>query len=164
FGLVTFSNIQHHLIRASNKPGHYQVCRQTLENLQADHSMPDFISLHETLCYFLRRRALLFFMTNLDDQLLAMEFMQRIAPLARRHLIIADLYLPSGIYPIFSGDHASSIIEIYRQIAAHQRWEQINELRFKLKHHDIELATVQHDEITPLVISQYLKVKQQQRL
>ena len=71
FGVVTFSDQIEGFVRAKSGKTHYSACRDILYTLQPKSVNPDFDELCTFLRLRLRRRALLVFLTNLDDAILA---------------------------------------------------------------------------------------------
>ena len=92
----------HHLLRprpqlcarAHGGPAHFAACRDRLYTLQPQAVTPDF----EELCAFLklrlRKRALLIFLTALDDPFLAESFITSSELLARQHLLLVNTLPP----------------------------------------------------------------------
>ena len=95
FGLITFSDRVHDFVRARNGKTHYGACRDALYTLQPRLVAPDFDELFSLLRLRLRRRALLIFLTELDDPIVAEAF-QRNVPLLRQHLILVGMAKPIG--------------------------------------------------------------------
>ena len=66
-GMLTFSDRVHEFVRARNGQAHYSLCRDALYTLQPKIVTPDFDELCAFIRLRLRRRALLVFLTALDD-------------------------------------------------------------------------------------------------
>jgi len=71
FGLLTFSDKVEKFLRAKNGQAHYNACRDALYTLQPRIVTPDFDELCAFIRLRMRRRALLVFLTALDDPALA---------------------------------------------------------------------------------------------
>src|SRR2546430_17663496 len=70
FGLVTFTDKVGAFLRARNGKAHYNACRDAVYTLQPQIVTPDFDELATFIRLRLRRRALLIFLTSLDDPVL----------------------------------------------------------------------------------------------
>src|SRR6185312_13308872 len=71
FGLLTFTDKVETFVRAKNGDAHYNTCRDALYTLEPKIVTPDFDELCTFLRLRLRRRALLVFLTALDDPAVA---------------------------------------------------------------------------------------------
>ena len=164
FGLVTFSSQVHGFIRASKGPGHFNSCREALYTLQPQRVNPDF----EELCTFirlrLRRRALLIFLTNLDDPVLAESFSKNLELLANRHLVMVNMITPPHVRPIFSGGEAQDLGEVYRHFGGHLQWHKLRETQRNLHRRGVDLHLADHESLCADMVSQYVSVKQRQAL
>jgi uncharacterized protein (DUF58 family) len=164
FGLATFSSKVHSFIRASKGQGHFNSCREALYTLQPQRVNPDF----EELCTFirlrLRRRALLIFLTNLDDPVLAESFSQNLELLANRHLVMVNMITPGHVQPVFSGGAVSSVDEIYAHLGGHMQWHNLRETQRGLYRHGVDMHLASHESLCADMISQYVNVKQRQAL
>src|SRR5262249_15650451 len=101
FGLLTFSNQVDHFVRARNGKAHYSACRDTLYTLQPENVTPDFDELGAFVRLRLRRRALLFVLTSLDDPVLAESFVRNLDLVCRHHLVVVAMLQPPGVAPLF---------------------------------------------------------------
>src|ERR1017187_4408100 len=84
FGLLTFSDKVEKFVRAKNGHAHYNACRDALYTLQPKIVTPDFDELCAFIRMRLRRRALLVFLTALDDPALAESFVRNIQLIRRQ--------------------------------------------------------------------------------
>ncbi|HEY1490452.1 MAG TPA: hypothetical protein VGF90_05375, partial [Verrucomicrobiae bacterium] len=84
FGLLTFGDKVEKFLRAKNGQAHYNACRDALYTLQPRIVTPDFDELCAFIRLRMRRRALLVFLTALDDPALSESFVRNIE-LIRRH-------------------------------------------------------------------------------
>jgi uncharacterized protein (DUF58 family) len=75
FGLLTFSDKVDHLVTARSGPAHFNRCRDVLAGLQTRLVSPDFGEIASTLMARIKRRALIVFLTSLDDPLLSETFL-----------------------------------------------------------------------------------------
>ncbi|MCI0349275.1 MAG: DUF58 domain-containing protein, partial [Acidobacteriales bacterium] len=74
FGVLSFSDRIHNFVRAKTGKAHYSACRDALFGLQPRLVTPDYGELFSFIRLRLRRRALLLFLTDLDDPVLAESF------------------------------------------------------------------------------------------
>ncbi len=164
FGLVTFSSQVHQFIRASKGHGHFNSCREALYTLQPQRVNPDF----EELCTFirlrLRRRALLIFLTNLDDPVLAESFSRNLALLSNRHLVMVNMITPEHVRPLFSQGNAESIDDVYQHLGGHLQWNNLRETQRSLHRHGVDMHLADHESLFADMVSQYVSVKQRQAL
>ena len=164
FGLVTFSSQVHQFIRASKGHGHFNSCREALYTLQPQRVNPDF----EEICTFirlrLRRRALLIFLTNLDDPVLAESFSRNLALLSNRHLVMVNMITPEHVRPLFSQGNAESIDDVYQHLGGHLQWNNLRETQRNLHRHGVDMHLADHESLFADMVSQYVSVKQRQAL
>lgn len=164
FGLVTFSSQVHQFIRASKGHGHFNSCREALYTLQPQRVNPDF----EELCTFirlrLRRRALLIFLTNLDDPVLAESFSRNLALLSNRHLVMVNMITPEHVRPLFSQGDVETIDDVYHRLGGHLQWHNLRETQRNLHRHGVDMHLADHESLFADMVSQYVSVKQRQAL
>ncbi len=164
FGLTTFADKVQGFVRARNGQAHYNLCRDTLYRLQPARVTPDFDDLFTFLRLRLRRRALLVFLTALDDPALAAGFCEKIGLLSRQHLILVNMLRPPEAQPLFAGGEVENSAEVYRRLGGHLVWHDLRELGQRLHHQGVRLALVDQAALTSEVVAQYLQVKQRQLL
>lgn len=162
FGLTIFTDKVQSFVRAKNGKAHYDLCRDTLYRVQPARVTPDFNDLFTFLRLRLRRRALLVFLTALDDPALAAAFTEKIDLLARQHLVQVNMLRPPEANPLFAGEGVENVAQIYRRLGGHLVWHELSELKKRLHHHGVRLSLVDHSSLTPEVVAQYLQVKQRQ--
>lgn len=164
FGLVTFSDRVLSFVRAKSGQAHYDACRDRLYALQPQSVTPDF----EELCSFirlrLRKRALLIFLTALDDPMLAESFAKASELISRQHLMIVDMLQPRGARPLFSDAAVTGIDDLYRHLGGHLQWNSLRELEKVLKRRGVRFALLDPERLVAQVIGQHAEVKQRQLL
>lgn len=164
FGLITFSDRVLSFVRAKNGQAHYDACRDRLYTLHPQSVTPDF----EELCSFirlrLRKRALLIFLTALDDPLLAEGFESASQLISRQHLLIVDMIQPPGAVPLFSDEGVSQIDDLYRRLGGHLQWNTLRELEKKLKRRGVRFSLLDPEKLAAQVIAQHADVKRRQLL
>ncbi|HEY3898653.1 MAG TPA: DUF58 domain-containing protein [Chthoniobacter sp.] len=164
FGLITFSDRVLSFVRAKSGQAHYDACRDRLYTLQPQNVTPDF----EELCSFirlrLRKRALLIFLTALDDPMLAESFAKASELISRQHLILVDMLQPAGAQPLFSDENVSNINDLYRHLGGHLQWNQLRELANGLKRRGVKLSLLNPEKLAAELIAQHAEVKRRQLL
>jgi uncharacterized protein (DUF58 family) len=164
FGLVTFSDRPHRLVRARNGMDHFRLCRETIYNLQARRVSPDFRELFASLQLNLRRRSLLIFFTSLDDPLLAETFAREVSLVARRHLVLVNVMRTAGLQPLFETDAPADVDSAYRALAGQMRWNKMHELQIALRNRGVRLSLVDPQNIKAQATAAYLEIKRRQLL
>ena len=162
FGLVTFSDRVENFVRARGGKGHYRACRDALYALQPKTVSPDFSEVFSLIRMRLRRRALLVFLTNLDDPILAENFADSIPLIARQHLVLVNMVQPAGVAPVFSDPNVDSVEGIYRGFSGHLQWYRLREFQMDLQHRGIQFRLLESESFCPQIVAQYVSVKQRQ--
>ncbi|MCE9610211.1 MAG: DUF58 domain-containing protein [Chthoniobacter sp.] len=164
FGLLTFSDRVLSFVRAKSGQAHYDACRDRLYALQPQSVAPDF----EELCSFirlrLRKRALLIFLTALDDPMLAESFAKASELISRQHLLIVDMLQPPGAQPVFSDAAVTGLDDLYRHLGGHLQWHSLRELEKVLKRRGVRFALLNPEKVVAQVIGQHAEVKRRQLL
>jgi len=162
FGLLTFSDRVLNFVRAKSGQSHFDACRDRLHTLQPQDVTPDF----EELCAFirlrLRRRALLIFLTSLDDPMLAENFSKATELISRQHLILADMLQPPGAHPLFQDSAVHQPDDLYRQLGGHFRWHSLRELEKVLKRRGVRLSLLDPEKLAGQLVAQHADVKRRQ--
>lgn len=164
FGLLTYSDRVHRFVRAGNGQAHFSACRDALYTLQPRAVTPDFDELCSSLRGRLRKRALLVFLTALDDPILAESFARNMEQLARQHLVLVAMVTPPEVRPLFSDDRPVSVDALYSELGGHLRWQELRELEGRLKQHGVRFETAPEAELVPRLLSQYAAIKRKQLL
>lgn len=164
FGLVTYSDKVDSFVRAKSGKGHFQVCRDTLHSIEPRRVTPDFAEVATFLRARLRRRALLVFLTELDDPLLAESFARHVELIARQHLVMANMLRPVGARPLFSDPGVAAIDDVYRQLGGHYLWQKLRELENVLRRRGVQFMLLENEKLSAQLVSQYLNVKRRQIL
>jgi uncharacterized protein (DUF58 family) len=163
FGLLTFSNRIETFIRARNGKAHYHACRDALYTLQPREVTPDFDELSTFIRLRMRRRALLFFLTSLDDPVLAESFTRNMDLLCRQHLILVNMLQPAGAQPLFNSAVGSEA-DLYQKLGGHMRWQNLRELEKVLHRRGVRFSLLESERLAVDLVSQYVNVKQRQLL
>ncbi len=164
FGLVTFSDQVQNFVRAKNGKAHYHVCRDSIYRLGAREVTPDFEEVATFIRLRLRRRALLVFLTALDDPMLAESFTRSMDLLCRQHLLLVNMMKPPAANPLFSGMGVRSVDDLYLQLGGHLRWQSLQQLGKVLQRRGIQFGLLEDAKLSAQLVSKYLAVKQRQLL
>jgi uncharacterized protein (DUF58 family) len=164
FGLLTFSDKVQKFVRAKNGKAHYTACRDALYTLHPQVVTPDFGELFTFIRLRLRRRALLIFLTALDDPVLAENFTRHLDLVSRQHLILVNMMQPPGAQPAFSNTNINSVDEIYQQLGSHVLWNNLRELGKILQRRGASFSLVENEKLSAQLVTQYLNVKRRQQL
>ncbi|HSH94831.1 MAG TPA: DUF58 domain-containing protein [Roseimicrobium sp.] len=165
FGMATFSDRPKLFLRARNGTSHYDTCRDALYTLEPEAVSPDFDELAVFLKTRLRRRALLVFLTALDDPVVAEGFIRGIEVLSRQHLVMVNMIPPTSIRPLFSEEGGvRSVDDVYRELGGHLQWQKLRELQKVLQRRGVRLSLLDQERLSAQLVTQYLEVKQRQIL
>jgi len=164
FGLLTFTDKVDHFVRAKNGKAHYNNCRDALYTIEPRIVTPDYDELCTFLRLRLRRRALLVFLTSLDDSLLAESFARNIELIRRQHLVLVNMLQPPGTAPLFTNPNITTLDELYQHLGGHLLWQKLRELEKVLERRGVRFSLLQNERLSADLVSQYLSVKQRQLL
>jgi len=164
FGLLTFTDKVEKFVRARNGQSHYNACRDALYTLQPRIVTPDFDELCTFIRLRLRRRALLVFLTPLDDPAMSESFVRNLDLVRRQHLVLVNMLRPPGIRPLFANPEVRSVDDLYQELGGHLRWQQLRELQKVLQRRGVPFSLLDDERLSAELVSQYLNVKQRQLL
>ncbi len=164
FGLLSFSDQVRRFVRARSGKGHFSACRDALYALDSQLVTPDYDEVCSWIRLRLRRRALLVFLTALDDPVLAEGFVKSIDLIARQHLVLVNMLQPAGVAPVFSESNVRSVEDIYDRLGGHLLWQDLRELQKVLQRRGVQFSLMRHERLSPELVSQYLGVKRKQAL
>ncbi len=164
FGIMAFSDRVKSFVPAKGGKAHFNACRETIYALKTDVVNPDF----EETCAFirlrLRKRALLIFLTSLDDPVLAENFTRDVGMLSRHHLVLVNMITPDGVAPLFSSGEVETAPDVYRHLAGHLQWHKLQETIRLLRQRNVTMELRNQAEFTVDLVAQYMKLKQRQIL
>jgi uncharacterized protein (DUF58 family) len=158
FGLVTFSDKVHKFISAGAGNAHFLRCRQAIFDLSPQLVTPDFDEVISTIALKIRKRALLFFITCLDDPLLSESFLKSLLLITRKHRVVVISVKPKGTAPIFSSP-VTSMDEIYEGLSGHFESENLLQIERQLRRKGVHFLAVYNENLVMQAISTYLKLK-----
>jgi uncharacterized protein (DUF58 family) len=163
FGLIVFSDQVRTFLRARSGKIQYDACREAIYNLSPNPVSPDFAEVASFIRMRLRRRALLVFLTDLDDPAHAEDFVRASGLIARHHVVVAAMIRPEEASPLFTHS-AGDRDDIVRHLAGHLRWHRLRELARVLQVQGVHLTLLDHACLASEVVSHYVSVKQRQLL
>jgi uncharacterized protein (DUF58 family) len=164
FGLLTFDDKVRSFLTAKKGKAHFNTCRDTLYTLQPRSVSPDFAELFTFIGTKIRRRALLVFLTHLDDPVLADSFSQYIDLISRQHVILVNMFKPEAAKPLFSSESVSSVNDIYNDLGGHLLWRRLQETQKVLQRRAVGLGMLDNENFCTELVSQYLTLKRRQVL
>lgn len=164
FGVATFSDRVHRFVRAKSGRPHYTTCRDAIYRLQPRSVTPDYDEICSFIGLRLRRRALLVFLTSLDDPVAAESFERNMELLRQKHLVLAAMLRPPRANPLFSRPDTEFPDDLYRDLAGHLQWHDLRELEKALQRRGVRFFLLDNERICPQLVSRYLDVKQGQLL
>lgn len=164
FGLLTFSDRVTRFARAGGGHAHFKTCLESIYTLRAEAVAPDFNDLFAFIATHLRRRALIVFLTSLDDPVLAESFAAHADMIRRQHVVLVNMIRPPGARPLFSDPAVDSPAGIHQALAGHQTWQHLRETQRRLQRLGVRLTLMETGRLSLQVISQYVQIKQRQML
>jgi uncharacterized protein (DUF58 family) len=162
-GVITYSDKVENFIRASSGRAHYRLVRDRIYALEPRMVTPDFSEVVSSIRLRLRRRALLVFLTSMDDPIISENFADNISILSRQHLVLVNMIRPPDIGPLFE-QPVSSADEVYHRLAGHMQWQRLRELQKQLKHRGINFNLATNERFCLDLVSQYVSIKRRQLL
>lgn len=161
FGVVTFQDRVLDFVRAGKGAAHNATCRQALSRIAAKPLAPDFQEAATEIRLQLRGRALLLFLTDLDDPSTAEAFTNASRLLAARHVVTAATIRPPHAQPLFSTEPAA-IDDIYAEVGGHLAWRSMKELEVRLRQQGIRFGAFEEKSFSRQVAELYQETKARQ--
>ena len=168
FGLATFAAGVQRFLRAKNGAAHFDACREAIYALEPAPVTPDFDELSTFLRLRLRRRALLVFLTSLDDALQSEAFTRAVERVSRQHVVIVGSLRPAGVAPLFAdadgGASVTTAEDVYQRLGGHLQWQRLRERELLLRRAGVRVALLDPARMTEQLVTQYMNVKRRQIL
>lgn len=164
FGLVVHDDRVRISVRAGTGANHYAACREAMLAVKPSEATPDVPEIVRHLRAQFRQRALLFFLTDLSDPVLAEDFAKHVRVLARQHLVLVGQLPPPEVAPLFTGEEARNTDDIYRRLAGHTRWAETRSLAQKLKPIGVHTVLLDNETMAAQLVAHYMQVKARQAL
>ncbi|WPD22702.1 MAG: DUF58 domain-containing protein [Candidatus Electrothrix scaldis] len=167
FGLLTFSHRIESFLRAKGGTGHFNLCRDHLSMLEMQTVSPDFRELAVFIRQKLKKRALLAFMTSLDDPVLAEELLKAVELICRQHLVMIMVMVPKAVRPLFADvadEQVSSMDDIRRNLVGHFQDQQMRTWEREFHRLGVTMMRSDAQTLAGLAVQQYLSIKARQIL
>lgn len=164
FGQITFSDKVHGFLPAQTGRNHYNACRDMLYTLKPRRVTPDFDELFMNIRLKIRRRAMLFFLTNLDDPVLAENFTRNASLISGQHLVLVNMIQPKAARPLFGEVKAGEEIDLHERLGGHVFWHRLKELERNLKSRGVSFSLLRNERFSAELVTQYINLKQRQLL
>ncbi len=164
YGLLTFTDKVETFLRARNGRAHYGACRDALYTLQPRMVSPDFDDAASFIRVRLRKRALIVYLTALDDPVIAEGFVRSMDLLRRQHLILVNMLTPPTVAPLFGGPGVESMDDLYERLGGHVRWHALRELERVLRRSGVRLVLLDSELLSAQLVSEYAGIRQRQLL
>lgn len=164
FGLIAHDDRVRVFVRAGAGARHYAACRDSVLSLRPTEATPDVPEIVRSLRMRLRQRALLFFLTDMTDPVLAEDFVRNIRVLSRQHLVVVGLLPPPEVKRLFDGAEVKTTDEVYARLAGHARWTEARSLAQRLRPLGVTTITLEDETMAAQLVSQYMRVKARQAL
>src|SRR5262249_248160 len=149
-------------VRAKNGKAHFSSCRDALYTLQPHIVTPDYDEVCTFIRLRLRHRALLVFLTSLDDPLLAESFVRNIDLIRRAHLFLANMLQQSGVSPFVTHPDIAKMNDLCQHLGGHLLWQKLLELEKVLQRRGVQFSLLQNERLSADLVTQYLNVKRRQ--
>ncbi len=162
FGLVTFSSRVDRSLKAGQGTAHFNACRDLLYTLEPARVSPDFSELCSFVRLRLRKRALLVFLTSLDDPVLAEQFTESVRLICRQHLVLVMAMKPEGAQSLFTNAEAHELDDVYRALGGHALWQKLRGVEKDLSRHGVRMVQAGHERMAADLVSQYMEIKAKQ--
>lgn len=164
FGVLTFSDRVHQFVRANSGSQHYSRCRGAIYDAQPQPVSADFPELAAFLQTNLRKRALLFLLTNLDDAYAIESLISQLRTLRKRHLVVTASLAQPFAKPVFDGPPPESVEDVYSAVAGHALWRRTQEASQVFHSCGAQLAVCTPENIYEQLTDRYFLLKKGQLL
>jgi uncharacterized protein (DUF58 family) len=164
FGVLAFSDRVHAFEPA--RPGRVQFgrCRNAIYALEPQPVSADFTELAIFTQLHVRKRSLLFLLTNLADPYAAESLAAQVRLLAARHVVVVGALQPAGVNRMFDGPRPETVSDIYSALAGHLSWKKMREFGTAIQTQGAELALCSAATIYADLTNRYQQIRQRQRL
>ncbi len=163
FGIVTYTDRVHDFVRAGKGSTHTALCRQAIYRLQPSAVPADFSDVMAHLRVHLRGRALIVFLTDLDEPSTSDSFLDAVKLLTRKHLVAAITIRPDGMEPMFTHE-AADFDSVCGQIGGHLRWKAMRQTESKLRVQGVHFRMAEEATLSRQLAGLYGDIKKRQLL
>ena len=163
--MLAFGDRMLSFVRAQKGKAHYRACVEAMCRLKPQNVAPDFDEVCSFIRTHLRRRALIVFLTQLDDPLLAESFVRHMDLIRRQHLVVVDMLTPPSIRPLFSAPEEVAVADdLYAELGGHLRWQSLRDLQLVLRRRGVQFFQAASEKVSAALVTQYMNIKRRQRL
>jgi uncharacterized protein (DUF58 family) len=162
FGMIAFSDRILHFARARSGKAQFNVCRDMLYALQPEPVTPDFDEIASFIRTRLRKRALLVFLTALDDPAISESFLHAVDLICRQHLIMVNMPQPRQAQPLFVDSAVATTDDIYGKLGGHLLWHDLRELGKVLQRRGVRFTLLEKEALAARLVTQYVNIKAMQ--
>jgi uncharacterized protein (DUF58 family) len=163
FGVITFDDQVRTFIRAKGGKAHYSACRDAIYAIKPQLKSPDFEALFSFIKTNVRKRALLIFLTDLDERSLAELFLRNVPLVSRQHLCLVNMLKDENTAPLFERP-AESVDDIYEHLAGHIKWADLLEIQRALAKCGVSFSMIEREGLSVHLVSSYLDMKRRQAI
>ena len=165
FGLLTFADRLQRFVRAQNARAARHLCHEALYEVSPSDASPDF----REICAFIRlrltRRALVVFMTSLDDPAQAEDFVQAVDLIRRRHLVVVFSLPNPNVQPFLAVRRpVHTDDDIQRALAGQLAWERLAQVEQTLARRGVRCFHPRGEAFCAEILETYLNLKRRQLL
>ncbi len=152
-------------VRPGSGPPQFAAIRRAIYDAQADDSHPDFPLLFADLRRRMRHRSLVLFLSDLDDPLLADQFIEQLPHLTRRHVVVVAQMAAPSVRPLFHPDTpAADDAAVYSRLAGHLLWENACTTLARLRSLGAHVVHSPAEDLVADALSSYINIKRRQLL
>lgn len=163
FGIIIFNDQPRLFIKPGSGPAHYRACREAIYALKPELKSPDFENLFSFIKTNVRKRALLMFLTDLDERTLAETFTRNVPLVGRRHLCFVNMLKDKEIAPLFEYP-VSFESDIYERLAGHVKWAGLVEVQRLLAKYGAGFSISESETFSTQLIKEYMDMKRRQMI
>jgi uncharacterized protein (DUF58 family) len=164
FGLLAFSDRVRRFVRAGAGARHFGALREALYTLGPSRVAPDFAEAFAFVQRMLRRRALIVFLTFLDDPALAEEFVRDAAVISGRHLVLVHVPASEQVRPAFAGPAPESEQALYERLAGQILFSNLRQTGRSLERLGARFRILDRALLLDQVVESYVEIKRRQLL
>ena len=162
FGVLTFSDRVHNFERARAGKKQFGRCRNALYALKPQPVSADFAGMSSFVQSNVRKRALVFLLTSLEDPYASEMLATHLKLLAIRHAVVVAALRQSRVKPIFEGPSVESVSDIYGALAGHLSWTKLRETARRIEVLGAQIVLCDRDTIYEDLTNRYRQIRQRQ--
>ncbi|MBN1865329.1 MAG: DUF58 domain-containing protein [Victivallales bacterium] len=164
FGIILYDSGVRKFVKAGCGKQHYNTCREAVYRAVPQPCSPDYSQIFSFIRANFRKRALLVFMTDIEDPAIAEDFLSYASLIRGKHLCVVNSIRCDGFAPLFEGADPDSAAGIYEKLAGHVGWSELAAARKSLFKSGIDLSLSDSEAFSADVVSEYMRIKRRQLL